>query len=343
MRDTVHSALWEHFGAAIDMLENAVAACPDALWNDDGTPAFWRIAQHTAYVTDWYLSDPSAPYAPPKPFTKARLEPAATVTAPPYTRDEIVGFVRYGRDKARALCEGLTAERASETWTFGKRPWPLAEWLMYNMRHVQHHVAQLNLLLRLHTGDDAPRWVGRTSVGLAASHAIPLMRDSLWNQLGAAMDTLENAIVASPDALWGDRAGQPEYWYVTYHTLFFLDYYLSPSADGFAPPEPFNLSELDPAGIFPDRVYTKDELLRYLDHGREKCRRLVASLTDETAGEIRRFNGRDWTVLEWLLTTMRHVQHHTAQLHLVLRQQTNSAPKWIGRTARPLDVAGSPS
>jgi hypothetical protein len=33
--------------------------------------------------------------------------------------------------------------------------------LLYNLRHVQHHAAQLNLILR-QTVDAAPRWVGRT-------------------------------------------------------------------------------------------------------------------------------------------------------------------------------------
>lgn len=163
----------------------------------------------------------------------------------------------------------------------------------------------------------------------------------LWHQLGGAIDMLENAITACPGAVWGDRDRQPEYWYVAYHTLFFLDYYLSPSADGFQPPAPFNLDELDPAGVLPDRVYTKDELLAYLEHGREKCRALTASLTEETAGEIRRFNGHDWSVLEWLLCTLRHVQHHTAQLNLILRQQADFAPRWVGQTARPLDAPAS--
>lgn len=163
-------------------------------------------------------------------------------------------------------------------------------------------------------------------------------RRALWNQLGGALDMLENAIVACPDALWSDRAQQPEFWYVAYHTLFFLDYYASERADGFAPPEPFGLEELDPAGVLPERPFTKDELLAYLRHGREKNRALVASLTDEAAGEIRRFNRNDWPVLEWVLCGVRHVQHHTAQLHLLLRLRTDvEPPRWVGRTRHALE------
>lgn len=167
--------------------------------------------------------------------------------------------------------------------------------------------------------------------------------DVVWRQLGAAIDMLENAITACPDALWDDRRQPPEFWYVAYHTLFFLDFYLSEREEGFAPPEPFTLDELDPAGVMPPRTYSRDELLRYLRHGREKTRALVASLTDARAAEARRFLGREWTILEWLLSSMRHVQHHTAQLNLILRQRTDSAPGWVGRTAHPLAAAPPPS
>ena len=58
----------------------------------------------------------------------------------------------------------------------------------------------------------------------------------LWKQFGAAIDMLENTLVACPRGLWGDRSRRPEFWYVAYHTLFFLDLYLSGSDEGFSPP-----------------------------------------------------------------------------------------------------------
>jgi uncharacterized damage-inducible protein DinB len=41
----------------------------------------------------------------------------------------------------------------------------VAELLLYNLRHVQHHAAQLNLMLRQTTGA-APRWVARATTRL---------------------------------------------------------------------------------------------------------------------------------------------------------------------------------
>ncbi len=82
-----------------------------------------------------------------------------------------------------------------------------------------------------------------------------LWRTLLWKQFGAAIDMLDNALAACPDALWHQpvwedpSAPQPraEFWYVAYHALFWLDLYLYGSEEGFAPPAPFALTEQDDA------------------------------------------------------------------------------------------------
>jgi hypothetical protein len=151
----------------------------------------------------------------------------------------------------------------------------------------------------------------------------------IWRQFGAAIEMIENAMLACPDEVWSDRSRQPEFWYLVFHTLFWLDLYLSGAAEGFAPPPPFTLDELDPAGIIPDRPYTKDELQSYLVHGRKKCRDTIRGLTDKEAGRRFVYGSFDVTFVELLLYTMRHVQHHAAQLNLILRQATNTAPRWV--------------
>jgi uncharacterized damage-inducible protein DinB len=48
---------------------------------------------------------------------------------------------------------------------------------------------------------------------------------------------------------------------------------------------------------------------------------------------------------ELLLYNVRHVQHHAAQLSLILRQTTDSAPGWVGHAEAvqrfPLEAASS--
>lgn len=105
------------------------------------------------------------------------------------------------------------------------------------------------------------------------------------------------------------------------------------------PPTPFNLDELDPAGLLPERPYTKDELHAYLEHGRHKCRATIEDLTDEKARQRCKFPWGEVSFAELLLDNMRHVQHHAAQLNLILRQKTDSAPGWVAKTKRRLGGA----
>jgi hypothetical protein len=163
----------------------------------------------------------------------------------------------------------------------------------------------------------------------------------LWSQFGATIDMFGNALGACPDELWtatmwNDPTMQPEFsafWYIGYHTLFWLDLYLSGAIEGFTPPAPYNLDELDPKGLLPERIYTRDELLTYLEHCHQKCRMTIELLTDEKANQVCKFpwakNGLSFA--ELLLDNMRHVQEHGAQLNMFLGHQRGISTGWVAQ------------
>ncbi|MBE2223555.1 MAG: DinB family protein [Anaerolineae bacterium] len=162
------------------------------------------------------------------------------------------------------------------------------------------------------------------------------MKTALLQQFGATIDMLENVLHACPDHLWRVRLWDDpklpqsaEFWYILYHTLFWLDLYLSGSVEGFMPPAPFTLDELDPAGLIPEKPYTKDELQTYLEHNRTKCRLTIEALTDEKANQKCSFPWGEITFAGLLLDNMRHVQEHVAQLNMILGQQSGWSPKWV--------------
>lgn len=168
-------------------------------------------------------------------------------------------------------------------------------------------------------------------------------REIIWHQFGAAILTLENAIRACPDELWRahlwaekDVADFAAFWYISYHTLFWLDFYCSETYESFAPPAPFTLSEHDADGILPERVYTKDELLSYLEYGRAKCRAQISSASDLLALQQVRADWEDMTIAGLLLYNMRHVQEHAAQLSMFLGNHNLSTPGWVSRDTNPL-------
>ena len=164
------------------------------------------------------------------------------------------------------------------------------------------------------------------------SSTLPVL---IWQQFGAAMDMLENAIDACPDEQWDNAA---RFWYLAYHTTFWTDYYLSdtPMEKDYRPPKPFTLSEFED-GQLPERVYTRAEVLNFLQHDRQRLQR---QLQDTTAEELleKRFTSeyKNFSLFELLLYNMRHVQHHTAQLNLLLRQSGATPPDWVSRAKKSL-------
>lgn len=174
----------------------------------------------------------------------------------------------------------------------------------------------------------------------------PLWKTALWQQFGATIDMLDNALLACPDThwnghLWSDQSDPtlpPKYatfWYVTFHTLFWLDLYLTGAGEEFVPPAPFNLDELDPSGKIPDRPYTKEELHTYLVQLRQKCQTTITELSDEKAHQPYTFpwpGGMAVSYFELQLYNMRHVQEHAAQLNLFLGQNAiEGVSDWVPR------------
>lgn len=155
--------------------------------------------------------------------------------------------------------------------------------------------------------------------------------ESIWTQFGASLDMLENVIIMCPEEHWDTELN---FWYISYHCIFWTDYYLTTEPSKFAPPSPFTLSEFDPTGIKPDKTYTKTEVLNYLEYCRQKANKLISELTIDRLNERWINEYKNYTLLEILIYNLRHVQHHSAQLNLLLRQTINNAPNWVGQAKK---------
>lgn len=157
-------------------------------------------------------------------------------------------------------------------------------------------------------------------------------KTSLWQQFGAAIDMLEDAIVLCPDQLWGmtvwedrDEPRYGQFWFVAYHTLSWLDLFLTGSKEGFSPPPPFI------RGVLPEQPYPKAQILSYLSVCRSRCHATITGLTEAKAAQRCVFEWMEPSFLELQLYSMRHVQEHAAQLNLVLGQQGVSGIDWVAQ------------
>jgi hypothetical protein len=160
----------------------------------------------------------------------------------------------------------------------------------------------------------------------------------LWQQFGAAIDTLENALDACPDELWRARvwddpeeARYGEFWFVVYHTLVWLDRYVSGVPENFTPPAPFI------KGRLPESPYPKEALQAYLEQCRQKSQATLETLSDEQADQVCRFpweSGGEISFGELMLYTLRHTSEHAAQLSLVLGLRGIETPGWVMRAGQ---------
>jgi hypothetical protein len=160
----------------------------------------------------------------------------------------------------------------------------------------------------------------------------------VWNQFGASIDMLINVVSNCPDNFFEKN---PRFYYIAFHSTIFLDYYLTIPPSDFLPLLAFTQKELKDRpkeaidDLIPNKIYSKQEIVDYLQQSYEKCRLLIENLTVENQNE--RFkegdepNDMDYPILEILLYNMRHTQHHTAQLNMLLRQNIDKQMEWSFR------------
>jgi len=165
------------------------------------------------------------------------------------------------------------------------------------------------------------------------------IQEGLWRQFGASIDMLQNAISFCPESYFTTNK---RFYYLAYHCVLFLDYYLSIPPKDFSPILPFTIKDkeqrpLESIGdIVPDKIYSKEELIDYINKSRLKCKTLIESLSDNEKLNNRFTEGNqegdmDYPILEILLYNLRHTQHHIGQLNLIMRQDLHKHMEWVFR------------
>ena len=105
-------------------------------------------------------------------------------------------------------------------------------------------------------------------------------------------------------------------WFLAYHALLTLDYDLTAEFEPWQPPQPFDENTY----AFPKRIFTKAELLYYIDYCRGRVRRTLDELTEDTAARtlpgVHRYHGMLYGVI--LGSIPLHVIEHASQIRQFL-------------------------
>ena len=178
-------AVGRQYHGGLTMLRNAINNCPDDLWNDrsQNEAPFWQHVMHTLFFTRLYCCDsfPSEQSlatasdfmslvhgTPLKDWSEAEQQRLRDSMGPltehgsTYPRIPSKAEMLEYLDKTDAMvASSLKQVAARGLDERGPIPWipeSRADLLLYNMRHVQHHVGRLHSMLG-RKGIKA-KWVG---------------------------------------------------------------------------------------------------------------------------------------------------------------------------------------
>jgi len=166
---------------------------------------------------------------------------------------------------------------------------------------------------------------------------IEYFKEIVASQFDASLCTLNECVRACPAEHWAGQIGKYAFWHVAYHTLHFVDLYLSLDEKSFSPPSFFrpNLQFFD--HFPPDgeaslgEPYEKDVIIEYVAHCRKKAAETIASESHESLAAPSGFPWYQMSRGEHHLTSIRHAQHHAGQLGAYLRKEADVSVDWVGK------------
>jgi hypothetical protein len=151
------------------------------------------------------------------------------------------------------------------------------------------------------------------------------------SQFEAALRMLHRCIQRCPEEHWDGLVAKYPCWMVAYHTLCFVDVYLSRGEAGFRPRveegiHPKGKAELEEE--YPSRRFSRAEVLAYSEICLAKLRDTMAAETPESLEGPTGFSRLPFSRLELHLYNIRHVQHHAGALSAYLRRAGVDAGGW---------------
>jgi len=115
-------AIASQYHASLDMLEQALTACPDDLWDDRShANVFWHVAYHALHFTHLYLQRSLQDFVPwPKRRGEyeslgrgSRSSDEASDDGEPYTREEVLEYLAFCRREAEEQLASMAFDAQS--------------------------------------------------------------------------------------------------------------------------------------------------------------------------------------------------------------------------------------
>jgi hypothetical protein len=166
LHDTFKQLIANQYEASLSTLMFCANNCPDSHWNAlVARYPFNQTLFHTLFFADYYLSSDEDSFRLQSFHIENRdlfsdyeqLEDREPKSL--YSREQIELYGDFCRSKAAVTIREESEERLCARTGFPHKSFSRAELHVYNIRHIQHHAAQLILRLRIDTHVDIP-WFG---------------------------------------------------------------------------------------------------------------------------------------------------------------------------------------
>ena len=159
-----HNTIRSQFHASLDMLQDAIEACPEDMWDRaEDLNRTWQLAYHALFYTHLYLQ-PSEAYFRPWPRQEdhyramgkqAKWLGLEEASGAPLDKAGVLEYLAFCRQEVDARTEALDLESESG---FSWLPMNKLELQFYSNRHIMQHTGEL--YERLSKVDSELRWVG---------------------------------------------------------------------------------------------------------------------------------------------------------------------------------------
>ncbi|HEY1911852.1 MAG TPA: DinB family protein [Vicinamibacterales bacterium] len=141
MSDThpmLRSVLKSQYHASLAMLRDAIERCPPEEWLSAGHKnAFWQLSYHTLFFAHLYLQRDEAAFS----LWEQHRGPDDGVEGEPYTQAQVLEYWEFCDRMVDDAVDALDLERIESGFSWYRMS--KLEHQFVNIRHIQHHGAQL--------------------------------------------------------------------------------------------------------------------------------------------------------------------------------------------------------
>jgi len=184
---TLRAILKSQYHAALAMLRETLERCSDDVWFSNAhVNSFWQIAYHTLFFAHLYMQPNEAAFRPWERHQADVQNPDGIASPPdpnsslplipePYTRAEVLAYWDICDQMVDAAVDALDLSSPDSGFSWYKVS--KLEHQIVNIRHIEHHMAQLADRLRSAAGIGI-RWVGARHPTQPNTQAVQPSRDA---------------------------------------------------------------------------------------------------------------------------------------------------------------------